>query len=204
MPTGSLSVYFDKALTELERARTVADVKNIADNTGALKHLARAAKDVELELAAAEIRARALRKLGEMIDAQRRTVGLNTGGRPSKKTASKPDEVSKPTLKQAGIGNHLAHAARGAAGLSEEDFEEKITEWRQQSLAAKRVKLLRFVDPRRRSKYSAHPLIKLADLFKELLDGPLELGEAVTADLEEWLERLSDHLGLIAEDPSDD
>jgi hypothetical protein len=202
--TGSLSVYFDRARTALEQARTIADVKNVADIAGVLTRLARASKDIHLELDAAEIRARVLRQLGQLMDAQRRTVGLNTGGRPGKKTASKRDEVSWPTLKQAGIGNHLAHAARGAAGLSEEDFEEKIAEWRLQSLAAKRVKLLRFVDPKRRNKYSAHPLIKLADLFKGLLNGPLELGEAITADLEEWLERLSDHLGLIVEDPSDD
>jgi hypothetical protein len=48
---------------------------------------------------------------GEMIVAQKKTVGLNEGGRPLK-TGSEKVPVSKPTLAEAGIDKKISARAR--------------------------------------------------------------------------------------------
>ena len=76
---------------------------------------AKQAKDKQMEADAWEIRKRAEHRLGEMMEEQRETVGLNEGGRP--KTGSRDDPVSKPTLADAGIDKHLADRARRAFAM---------------------------------------------------------------------------------------
>ena len=60
---------------------------------------ARVAKNRQLEADAAEIRMRAERRTGEMMAAQRETVGLARGGTPYKtitSTGSETDPVDRP------------------------------------------------------------------------------------------------------------
>ncbi len=60
---------------------------------------------------AAEIRMRAERRLGELIRAQRETVGLAPAGRP-RKIGSDEEPISKPpTLADAGIDKKRSHDA---------------------------------------------------------------------------------------------
>ena len=76
---------------------------------------------------------RAERRLGELMDQQKKTVGTNKGGRPSKKTAILENAVSKPaTLAEAGIGTNLAHRARTAAKPSDQEFEMNIAAAKEQ------------------------------------------------------------------------
>jgi hypothetical protein len=63
-----------------------------------------------------EIRVRAARPVGEMMAAQKATVGLSEGGRP--KTGLSENPVSKPTLAEAGIDKNLANRARVRADIS--------------------------------------------------------------------------------------
>src|SRR5580704_15172401 len=96
---------YEAARRALAEAHCVDEVKGIRDKAVALQAYARQAKDTQLSRHATEIRLRAERRLGEMMEAQKATVGLNGGGRP--KTGSAPDPVSgKPTLADAGIDKH--------------------------------------------------------------------------------------------------
>ena len=71
-----------QAFSAIDAAATVEDLKKVRDQWTGLAAYARAAKDKELEADAAEIRMRAERRLGEMMQAQKERVGLNQGGRP--------------------------------------------------------------------------------------------------------------------------
>jgi len=83
---------------------------------------------------------RAERRLGELMDQQKKTVGTNKGGRPSKKTAILENAVSKPaTLAEAGIGTNLAHRARTAAKPSDQEFESKVAAEKEYITAPKPV-----------------------------------------------------------------
>ena len=86
---------------------------------------ARQAKNKDLEADAIEIRMRATRRLDQLRQAQKETVGLSTGTRGSKVKGARVDE--KPTLASQGIDKNLAHQARTLGALSEERFEQVVT-----------------------------------------------------------------------------
>jgi hypothetical protein len=92
-------------------------------NAGIDKNLAKQAKNKELEADAVEIRMRATRRVDEMIEKQRETVGLAQGRR-SDLGCGGPQV--KATLGEAGIDKNLAHQARGLGRLSVKAFEAAV------------------------------------------------------------------------------
>jgi hypothetical protein len=122
---------FEVAKHALAAATTAEEVKDIRDKALGLALYAREANDRQLEAEAVEIRARAERRLGEMMQAQKATVGLNTGtagmGRPSLGgSTDNPPKDDRPTLASQGIDKALAHEARTLAKMPEEEFEEAV------------------------------------------------------------------------------
>jgi hypothetical protein len=85
----------------LAAATSVDQVKHIHDVAVAMAAYARQANDRDREADAAEIRMKAVRRLGEMIQKQKATVGLNTGARG---VGTKVRVDKKPTLAETGIG----------------------------------------------------------------------------------------------------
>ncbi len=120
-------VKYDAACRALAEAKSVDEVKGIHDKAAAQAAYARQAKNKDLEADAMEIRLRAKRRLGKLIEAQKETVGLNKGGRPSKKPGAAVDPVA-PTLADVGIGKRLADESRKAAAVPKDDFENIIQE----------------------------------------------------------------------------
>jgi len=123
-------IRYEAARAALAEARSVDEVKDIHDRAEAMRAYGRIAKDVQLELDAAEIRVRAERRLGILIDQQRNTVGLNPGGRPGK-TPSRREGVSAATLAEAGIDYKLSSRSQKIAKLAEEDFEGLVANLRE-------------------------------------------------------------------------
>src|SRR5215831_17134485 len=86
-------IRYDAACRALAEARSVDEVKDIRDQAIAMACYARQAKNRDLEADAVELRMRATRRLDEMRQAQKATVGLNKGGgdhRVGKKPGAKP------------------------------------------------------------------------------------------------------------------
>ena len=67
---------YDTACRALAEARSADEVKHVRDAAMAMKLYARQARNKTLEADAFEIRLRAERRLGEMMEEQKRTVGL--------------------------------------------------------------------------------------------------------------------------------
>lgn len=94
---------------------------------------AKQAKNRTMEIDAAEIRIRAERRLGELIIAQKETVGLNKGGAGiGKPKSAVPEEyhTQPPTLAEAGIDKKLSARSQKTAAVPDEYFEEKVDVWR--------------------------------------------------------------------------
>jgi hypothetical protein len=71
---------YDAACRALAVVRSVDEVKDIRDRAVAMAAYARQAKNRDLEADAVEIRMRATRRLDQLRQAQKETVGLATGG----------------------------------------------------------------------------------------------------------------------------
>src|SRR5215211_3803644 len=67
---------YDDACRAIAAAKSVDEVKEMHNKAEAMRAYARQAKNRALEVDAAEIRMRAERRLGELIIAQKTTVGL--------------------------------------------------------------------------------------------------------------------------------
>jgi phage N-6-adenine-methyltransferase len=129
--TDGTLILYGAACRALAAAKTTDEVKDIRDRAEAMRAYARQAKNRQLEVDAAEIRIRAERRLGELIRAQKETVGLNVGGRPI--TGADGELViadTRPTLADAGIDKKLSSRAQKLAAVPEAKFEGLVAEWR--------------------------------------------------------------------------
>jgi hypothetical protein len=129
-------IHYDAARKALAAAVKTDEVKAIRNEADRRRLYARQAKDRELEILATELRLRAERRLGQLIDAQKKSVGLATGtrsqlhGRNSSGGTLKEPPESKPTLAEAGIDKKLSIHAQKLAAIPEEDFERELLDWR--------------------------------------------------------------------------
>lgn len=128
-------IKYNAACKAIAEAKAVDEVKEIRDQAEAMRVYARQAKNRSLEMDAAEIRIRAERRLGEMIAAQKATVGLAKGSPGNQYTGPVPKKNrsnSPPTLADAGIDKKLSSRAQKVAALSASVFEGRIKDWRKE------------------------------------------------------------------------
>jgi N6-adenosine-specific RNA methylase IME4 len=109
---------YDAARSALAAASRIDEVKDIRDKAAAMQEYARQAKDKDLIGWATEMRKRAERRLGEMMEVDRK-AGRLQGGRPKR-------DSQNPVLSDQGIDKNLALRARKAAAIPEESFEEAV------------------------------------------------------------------------------
>ena len=119
-------IYYEQAKIALEQARAADEVNQILGVADAFRAAARVAKDREMEVNAAEIRIRAIRRLGEMLRAHKTAGGLPPGPRPIN---SEPESIT-PTLEEMGIAPKMSMEAQSLASKPVHEFEEKIIHWR--------------------------------------------------------------------------
>jgi N6-adenosine-specific RNA methylase IME4 len=126
---------YDRACRALAEARSIDEVKDIRDRAIALAAYARQAKNRDLEADAVEIRMRATRRLDQLRQAQKDTVGLNRGAAGGgekdgpRGVLITPRDI-RPTLESQGIDKNLAKHARVLGKLSDEKFEQAVTDAR--------------------------------------------------------------------------
>lgn len=135
---GGLTKY-EAACRALAEAVSVDEVMHIRDQAEMLRAAGRIAKNRDLEMQAIEIRMRGERRLGELIVAQKETVGLAKGGQPyqANSTCTQSEQVERPaTLAEAGIDRKLSSRAQKMAAVPAGEFEGLIGEWKAESAAA--------------------------------------------------------------------
>jgi hypothetical protein len=140
-PDQPLALY-ETARQALAAATKVDEVLKVRDESEWLKLYARQAKDREMLANATELRARAERRLGEMM-ALAAVAGQIAEGRPPKNGVT-DTPFSRVTLDEAGIDKNLAKTARKSAAISERDFESAVAGMRKM-IAAGGAKVI--VDP---------------------------------------------------------
>lgn len=119
---------YDAACRAVAECKAVDEVKDWRDKAAALQAYARQAKNKQLEVDAAEIRIRAERRLGQMLE-----QSAETGER------ARPGEYRKespaPTLSDLGISKDLSSRAQQIASIPDDEFEQTLAEHRAEQQA---------------------------------------------------------------------
>jgi DNA N-6-adenine-methyltransferase (Dam) len=114
-------------------------VKKIKGEAEMMKAAAKISKDKRLLADAEEIRDRAVRRIGLLMKAQAKAIGLarggEHGGRKGKDGGRKTPANARPTLAEAGIDKDLAKRARRRAALNDTEYEAKVEAWRDNMMA---------------------------------------------------------------------
>jgi N6-adenosine-specific RNA methylase IME4 len=132
---GTELALYDEACRAIAAARSVNEILQIRDVARQLEACARVAKNRDAEADAVAIRLRAVRRLGQLQQAQKETVGLNRGAAGGGKKAGprgrliNPRDL-RPTLASQGIDKSLAQQARVLGALSDEKFEAVVDDAR--------------------------------------------------------------------------
>lgn len=120
-------VKYDAACRAVASAKTLDEAKDIRDKAVAMAAYARQAKNRDLEADAIEIRLRATRRLDQLRQTQKQTVGLAKGGG-NHRVKEKPG--AKASLASQGIDKNLAHQARTLGALTDDKFEQVVVDAR--------------------------------------------------------------------------
>jgi N6-adenosine-specific RNA methylase IME4 len=130
---------YDAACRAIAEARAVDEVKDIRDKADALRLYWRQAKNRDAEIAMAEIRFRAERRIGEIKIDLRASGELHEGGRPPK-TSAPAAAVSKIKLSDLEIDEHASRRCEQLATIEPNSFERLVARWRDfQEKSAKQV-----------------------------------------------------------------
>lgn len=132
-------VRYEAARRALAEAVAVDEVVDIRSKAEAMRVYARQASDKGLEIQAAQIRFRAERRLGELIVAQKETVGLNTGSRGQLQGKSdsggavvEQPEDERPRLADIGVDRKLSSKAQKLAAMDMAEFERALARHREE------------------------------------------------------------------------
>jgi len=125
MAVSALALY-NSACHALAQARTLIEVKDIADRAAALKEYGRLAQDRTLEIDAAELRILAERRLGQILAASPKNAGARGIGKSG-------IPLENPTLAEMGIDKKLSFRAQRLASITERAIAARIASWREQA-----------------------------------------------------------------------
>lgn len=117
---------YDAMRRQLALASRLDEVKNLADQTGALLEYARRVKDTEAEAELALLKLRAMFHLGRI------SKGLEKGGGPGrgKRLATAGKSFKSAELKRAGLSLSVAHRCEVLHSIGEDRFEDFLDERR--------------------------------------------------------------------------
>ena len=125
-------VRYETALSALAECRRIDEVKDIRDKAEAMRAYGRMANDVQLEMDAADLRLRAERRLGIMLDEAKREGRLRTGpARKAEPIGADEEPIERITLDDLGIDKKLSARAQRVGGIAERAFEAMVERTRQ-------------------------------------------------------------------------
>lgn len=120
--TARLPQTYEAARTALAECSAVDECKDWADKAAALASYARQSQDDQLERMAQRIRARAIRRAGELL----KQIEPGHGARDGKREAGDHPPLRSEMARDAGMSPHQAKQAVRVANVPADDFERQV------------------------------------------------------------------------------
>jgi len=114
---------YENARAALSECQQVDECKDWADKAAALARYARQAEDDQLERMAHRIRARAIRRAGELL---KQIEPAAPGPKPELEAGTRPQLGRAEAARDAGMSPHQAKQAVRIAAVPEQDFERQV------------------------------------------------------------------------------
>ena len=127
MNSGLGLVRYDAARHALQEAKRVDEVKDIKDKAEAIRAYGVQSKDTELVSWASEIKLRAMRQMGALLDEMENAGERSSGGQPTKERSTR-----LTVLSDLGITKNLSSASQKIAAVPEQEFESHLSEMREE------------------------------------------------------------------------
>lgn len=119
----NLPAKYEAAKLALSECNRIDECKDWGDKAQALASYAKQADDKEMEKTAQRIRARAVRRCGELL----KEIEKGKGGRPSKTSGGAPTSLTRgQAATDAGLSKDQAVQSIRVANVPEENFEEQL------------------------------------------------------------------------------
>jgi hypothetical protein len=151
---------YEAARRALAEAHRVDEVKDIKDKAEALRHYARQRSDNELETRAAEIKLRAIRRIGELSRELEKSQPRENNGR----LATSGKTAKAKILKEAGLSTSTAHRCEQIAEIPQAEFEHYIeTKTTQRQSVSSKKRLLRCLGGRSGAKRRSSAFSRIID-----------------------------------------
>jgi uncharacterized membrane protein len=122
-------VKYDAACRAIAECRQVDEIKDWVDKAAAVEAYGRISKNFDIERDGAEIRIRATRRLGELLNAMPKNTGAAGIGTSA---VASFDRTQPPTLSDYGISKYQSSEAQSIARIPEEQFEQTLAEHREE------------------------------------------------------------------------
>lgn len=117
---------YEAARAALAQCSAVDECNDWADKAAALASYARQSQDDQLERMAQRIRARAIRRAGELLKQIEPATGKNNQHVQVKEAGDRLLHSRTDAAREAGMSPHQAKQAVRVANVSEDDFEEQV------------------------------------------------------------------------------
>lgn len=121
-----LPASYESAKQALSACVSIDECKDWADKAAALASYAKQAEDLELERMAARIRARAMRRAGELLKQIEPATGQNNQYAQVKKEGAHPLHSRQQVASDAGMSSHQAKQAVRIASIPEPEFTAQV------------------------------------------------------------------------------
>lgn len=124
--SGSLPATYEAARNALAECQAIDECKDWADKAAALASYARQSEDLEMEKMAARIRARAMRRAGELLKQIDPATGKNNQYQQVKIDGGDSFHSRSEVARQAGMSERQQVTAVRVANIPERDFAAKV------------------------------------------------------------------------------
>ncbi len=168
IPDARLPKAYEAAQTALAQCQEVDECKEWADKAAALASYAKQAKDEGLERMAQRIRARAIRRAGELLN----QIEPGQGARDGKREAGDHLPLRSDAAREVGFSSHQQKQAIRIAAVPEREFERQVESPKPATLtqlAAQGIKPRPLVDLKGRDPAQFNRALHFVGNFEEYL-----------------------------------
>lgn len=187
--------FYSTACVAIAKAIAVDEVLEISNRAAALRTYALQAKNIDLEIDAVEIRLRATRRIGQLLETSISEGSLDLDAKSLKRMSE--DTILQIAAVKCGVNHGLARKARRLARPSDHNYEVLIVDWRERCRSDVKVTLKLLPNEPKKEQFVEPDLVPTGPFEQSV--GDYLIGDITLLELAGVIERLHLELAFFQE-----